>query len=107
LEEEMTRFVKGKVDEVKKTVPRIVCLHRGENKLPPPDEDDKKNENPAAEAKEVRFRFYIRDEFSIKALQFQPIFFYWRSFYLPAGKTRLPVMVFKNVPAFRAFSVFV
>ena len=76
LEEEMTRFVEGKVNEVKKTVPRIVFLHRGKNKLPPPDEEDEKKENPAAEIKEVRLRFYIRDEFSIKAFQFQPVFFY-------------------------------
>jgi hypothetical protein len=61
MEKEMTRFVERKVDKVKKTATCSIRLHRRENEFPSPYENDKKNENPAAEVKGIGLRLNKKD----------------------------------------------
>ena len=62
-EENMTRLVEGKVDEVKKAFTRVIGLHRCENEFPPPYEEEEKNENPSTKVKRINVRSNKKDKF--------------------------------------------
>ena len=73
LEEKMARFVEGEVDEMKKTVTRVVRRHGGKDKFPSPEKEDETDDDPSTKVKGVHFWLDIKNRFLEKGSCFSRI----------------------------------
>jgi hypothetical protein len=72
----MPRFVKGEIDEVKKTVSYVVRRQGGKNEFPSPDKKYEKDKDPATEEKGVHFWLNGKDKSLEKGALFRDLLFF-------------------------------